>query len=138
MGGYVDVSTEVGIRAERFPLLLDSFLENPFFGGTYHNQHLYFMNKFAMLGLLGTLPFIAFLISHVKANMKYFNKVFTFYYLISLFSFIALGLFKALFGREIWYMFFLILPAISHIDFLPLISMKALTLKIKTNENRPT
>jgi hypothetical protein len=117
-GGEVGVSTETGIRAERFPLLLDSFLSNPIFGGKYHNHHMFWMNKLAMLGLVGTIPFILVLVSYVRINVKTFDKLKNYYFLLSVFSIITLGFTKALFGKELWYIYFVIMPALYYTTLL--------------------
>ena len=115
-GSYKD--TGAGIRASRFPLNWESFTSNPLYGGQYGNGHLHWMNKLAVFGLLGTIPFVLIIYKYIKINLKYFNKEFAFYFLLSLFSIITLGAIKALSGREIWFTFFVLLPGFYYLPLL--------------------
>jgi len=113
--------TAAGYRMERYPLLWESFISNPLYGGKYWNIHLFWMNKLAVYGLLGTIPFLIIIYSHIKNNLRYFDKEFAFYFLLSMLSIIALGSMKALEGRELWYVFFIIIPGFY---YMPLIKKK--------------
>ena len=113
---YVENNAISG-RYARYPLLMQSFLSNPIWGGKEWNGHLFWMNKLAVYGLLGTLPFIYIIYYYVK-NIKYFDDEFSFYFLLSIFSIIGLGLMKALMGRELWYTFFIILPGFYYLQYL--------------------
>ena len=114
-------SSEKSTVSSVIPLLWKSFISNPIFGGKYTNIHLYWMNKLAVYGLLGTIPFLIFIYNSIKNNLKYYDKEFTFYYLLSIFSIIALGFMKALVGIELWYVFFIVLPGFY---YLPLLNSK--------------
>jgi len=116
-GGTVENNAISG-RYARYPLLMQSFLSNPLWGGKEWNGHLFWMNKLAVYGLLGTLPFIYIIYYYVKKNIKYFDDEFSFYFLLSIFSIIGLGLMKALVGRELWYTFFIILPGFYYLQYL--------------------
>ncbi len=116
-GGTVENNAISG-RYARYPLLMQSFLSNPLWGGKEWNHHLFWMNKLAVYGLLGTLPFIYIIYYYVKKNIKYFDDEFSFYFLLSIFSIIGLGLMKALMGRELWYTFFIILPGFYYLQYL--------------------
>ena len=116
-GGTVE-NNAINTRYARYPLLIQSFLSNPIWGGKEWNGHLFWMNKLAVYGLLGTLPFIYIIYYYVKKNIKYFDDEFSFYFLLSIFSIIGLGLMKALMGRELWYTFFIILPGFYYLQYL--------------------
>ncbi len=116
-GGTVE-NNAISRRYARYPLLMQSFLSNPLWGGKEWNGHLYWMNKLAVYGLLGTLPFIYIIYYYVKKNIKYFDDEFSFYFILSIFSIIGLGLMKALVGRELWYTFFIILPGFYYLQYL--------------------
>lgn len=116
-GGTVE-NNAISYRYARYPLLMQSFLSNPLWGGKEWNGHLFWMNKLAVYGILGTLPFIYIIYYYVKKNIKYFNDEFSFYFLLSIFSIIGLGLMKALCGRELWYTFFIILPGFFYLQYL--------------------
>ncbi len=119
--------TGIGGRAERYSLLWDLFLRNPVFGHSvggagYKNwfggAHLYWMNKLAVYGLLGTIPFLIIIYKSIKMNLRFFNNEFVYYFLLSMFSIIALGAMKLLVGRELWYTFFIILPGMYYLPLL--------------------
>jgi hypothetical protein len=115
-GGYEGTGT--GERASRYPLLWDSFISNPIYGGKDFNGHLHWMNKLAVFGLLGTLPFLWIVAQQIRTNLKIFDKEFSFYFLLSMLSIIALGCIKALGGKELWYMYFIIIPGFYYIPLL--------------------
>ena len=125
-GGTVE-NNAISTRYARYPLLMQSFLSNPLWGGKEWNGHLFWMNKLSVYGLLGTLPFIYIIYYYVKKNIKYFDDEFSFYFLLSIFSIIGLGLMKALVGRELWYTFFIILPGFYYLQYLK----QPQTIKIK-------
>jgi len=50
--------------------------------------------------------------------LRYFDKQFAFYFLLSVFSIIALGTMKTLTGRDLWYTFFIILPGFYYLPLL--------------------
>ena len=128
-GGTVE-NNAINTRYARYPLLIQSFLSNPIWGGKEWNGHLFWMNKLAVYGLLGTLPFIYIIYYYVKKNIKYFYDEFSFYFLLSIFSIIGLGLMKALVGRELWYTFFIILPGFYYLQYLK----QPQIIKIKKNK----
>jgi len=102
------VHSEIGIRADRYPLLLEAFKANPILGHFIYGRsydislgaHLHWMNKLAVYGLLGTVPFFYIIYNFIKGSIKYFDKEFIFYFLLSTFSIIALGLMKTLWGKR--------------------------------------
>jgi len=124
-------ATGIGERADRWPLLIKAFVENPILGyaSGYENKnigaggHLYWMNKLTIIGILGFIPFLIIHYNFIKTALKLFNKnnEFTFYFLLSIFSVIALGLMKNLAGRELWFTYFIVLPGMY---FLPLLKKK--------------
>ena len=123
--GYYEGS-EIGYRSVRYPLLLKSFIAHPLLGHFVYDRtndifigyHLHWMNKLAVYGILGTIPFFYIIYNFIKGSMKYFDKEFTFYFLLSTFSIVALGLMKTLWGREMWYVFFIIVPGYYYLPLL--------------------
>jgi len=121
IGNYT--STAITVRADRYPLLLNSFFANPlsghYFAGLTNDigegAHLHWMNKLASYGLLGSLPFFYIIYTFIKGSLKYFQKEFVFYFLLAVLSIVVLGLMKALAGREMWYMFFVIVPGLYYL-----------------------
>lgn len=120
------VGTAVSTRAERYPLLIESFIANPLLGHYYSGRtndigagaHIHWMYKITLYGLLGSFPFFYIIYMYIKNSLKYFDKEFAFYFFISVFSIIVLGLMKALAGRELWYMFFVIVPGYYYLRLL--------------------
>jgi hypothetical protein len=113
-------------RAERYPLLIKSFIQNPLLGHFSTNRiydissgaHLQWMYKLSAYGLVGSIPFFYILYEFIKGNIKYFNKEFIIYFILSTFSIIILGSMKVVAGRETWYAFFIILPGLYYFPLL--------------------
>lgn len=125
-------------RLERYPLLWDAFKMRPVFGyylseNTYSigaGAHLYFMYRLTAFGLINFIFFSAIFILHIKFNMKVFNENYAFYFLLSSLSVILLGLIKTLGGRELWYMYFFLIPGLY---YLPVIKGRNTKLSIANN-----
>lgn len=117
-----DVSTEAGSRASRYPALWKAFIASPWFGDASYNSsydnelatggHLYWMSRLALWGIFGFLGYLFILRNIFKPVLRLFDNEFRFYYYLSLFSIIALGLLKNLDGREIYLMLFIIIPGL--------------------------
>lgn len=123
---YESDGTGTGGRMDRYPMLMNAFLINPFLGYYLTPEvndigsggHLYWMNKLTILGIFG---FVAFLLIHyifIKSNLKYFNKEYLYYYVLSVISILILGLFKNLTGRETWFLYFVLLPGLFYLPLL--------------------
>jgi hypothetical protein len=129
--GELNEKTEVGGRFERYPLLWKGFKVNPVTG--FYNSgrtfdiapggHLYWMNKLTVYGIMGFIPFILIFYFYIKKCIKQFDPEFNYYFLISAFSGIGLGLMKSLFGEDFWSMFFFLLPSLY---YLPLLKKKTI------------
>ena len=121
-----NVSSEIGLRSERYPLLFKAFIANPLFGNFFSDRpidisagaHIHWMYKLGAYGILGAIPFFYIIFYFIKGSIKYFDKDFVFYFLLSIFSIIGLGLMKALSGREMWYTFFIIVPGFYYLPLL--------------------
>jgi len=125
--GGSTIGTGIGGRLGRYQLLWDLFLSNPVFGhsaggagyaNTFGGAHLHWMNKLAVYGLLGTIPFFIIIYKSIKLNLRYFNNEYVYYFLLSMFSIIALGAMKLLVGRELWYTVFIVLPGMYYLPLL--------------------
>lgn len=118
--------TMVASRIARYPLLWDAFRKSPFLGHFFEKNdynigpgaHLYFMYRLTAFGILNFVLFFWIFIKHIKYNIRIFSQSFSFYFLLSALSIIILGLIKNLAGRELWYMYFFIIPGLY---YLPLI-----------------
>lgn len=101
---------EVAARSMRFPVLLSNFFSSPVIGSLEGNQHLHWMNKLSLFGLLGTLPFFYIIWSlHNDIKSKLIPSL-RYGYSIVFYSYILLGMIKAAHLREIMIMIFFIVP----------------------------
>lgn len=125
---FINQSVESGTkgRIDRFPLLWKAFTENPMLGHFFSNRgfkieeggHIYFMYRLAAFGIINFIPFIIIYIRHIKTNLRIFNQRFNFFFLLSALSIIIMGLMKNLGSRELWYMYFFIVPGLYYLPIL--------------------
>lgn len=124
-GGFE--GTAAGGRAARWPILWKSFQANPLFGhflSSLKNEdiapggHLYWMNKFAVYGLVGTVPFIYILYKNFKYSLSFFEEEFNFYFILSALAIVALGLMKVIAGAEMWFTYFVLVPGMYYLQLL--------------------
>ncbi len=126
---FEDEKTMTGSRIARYPLLWEAFKNHPFNGHFIEESdykigegaHIYFMYRLTAFGILNFIMFIIIFINHIKSNIKIFSERFSFYFLLSALSILVLGLMKNLAGRELWYMYFFIIPGLY---YLPILKMK--------------
>lgn len=126
---FEDEKTMTGSRIARYPLLWEAFKNHPFNGHFIEESdykigegaHIYFMYRLTAFGIFNFILFIIIFIKHIKSNIKIFSESFSFYFLLSALSIIFLGLMKNLAGRELWYMYFFILPGLY---YLPIINKR--------------
>lgn len=94
---------EIEGRASRIPLTLEAFRRSPFVGGgRIVNSHVYWLNYAAQFGLLGLIPLILVVWQYFKTIIKGKRSEYRFYQLITLLTFLVLGLIKALLGFPIF------------------------------------
>lgn len=119
----IDISnTEMGYRLERFPMLWLAFVASPIFGDASYNSryayelskgaHLFWMSRLALWGIVGFVPFIWLLYRNFKEIYFFFSSEFRFYYLLSVLSFVALGLIKYVNFIESFLVLFVIIPGL--------------------------
>ncbi|MCE5348298.1 MAG: hypothetical protein LLG13_18685 [Bacteroidales bacterium] len=124
-----DNTTDAGLRAGRYPMLINAFVKSPFLGYYYLSEgndndydinggHLYWMNKITVTGLIGLLLFGIIFYIFLKTNLKYFNQTYKFFYILASFSILSYGLIKNIAGRETWYAFFIIIPGLYYLPLL--------------------
>jgi hypothetical protein len=125
-------SSGTAARAERYPMLLETFIKSPLLGCyafadvsrrgyTGEGAHLYWMNKLTVTGILGFMFFLFIPYNFIKNRLLIFDSNYKFYYLLAALSILSYGLMKALAGRETWYTFFILLPGLY---YLPLLKKK--------------
>lgn len=110
-------------RASRYPLLLNSLMDDPIFGSfssyqsTYQEEgaHLYFMNRLAIWGIPVFLFFVYVLGKLVVRIRMLFIDEFKYYYLLSVLAFILFGLTKNIAGREPFIILFIIIPGLYYL-----------------------
>lgn len=133
LGGYG--GTGAGHRAARYPLLLEAFFKAPFLG-YFSNEgmldiapgaHIFWMYKLTVFGVLAFVGFLTVFYVYIKNSLKMFDQEFTFYFFLSVFSVIGLGLIKNLAGRELWYMLFFLIPGLYHLSLLQRNHKKTIT-----------
>jgi hypothetical protein len=130
MGAQIeDSGTSTGSRIERYPQLMNVFVQQPMLGcyfltDQYHSgydqegAHLYWMNKLTITGIIGILIFFLIPYYFIRDTLPYFNSEYSFYYIIASLSILSYGLMKVIGGRETWYMFFIILPGLFYLPSL--------------------
>jgi hypothetical protein len=129
---FENKNTETSIRAERYPILYESFIKSPFLGCYYLSDkstnkynivggHLYWMNKLTTTGIIGLIIFLIIPFNFIKNTLKNFNSTYKFYFILAILSILCYGLTKNISGKEAWYAFFIILPAMY---YLPLLKKK--------------
>lgn len=122
----VDKTTDIGRRAERYPLLFEALSLKPFLGHSSYDSnmnigagaHLYWMNRLAIWGIPGFLFFIFVLYKLFRNIGSQFEPGYRYYYFLSVMTVILLGLTKAIGGREPWLILIIIIPGMY---YLPLI-----------------
>lgn len=106
--------TTVEQRLQRVLWNLDTISRYPLFGNATYNPaasfHLFWLYFIASLGLVGFLPFLVTMVLHVRQNLASYQGNYNYYYLLSMSSFIAMGMMKNVTG---WFMYlvpFFIVP----------------------------
>ncbi len=124
-----DESSELGSRAQRFPMLYSTFVESPYLGCFYkpnsfaygykeEGAHLYWMNKLTTTGIIGIIFFSLILIMHIRINLKQIRKDYIIFYILASLSIIAYGFLKVIEGRPAWVTFFVLIPGINYLYLL--------------------
>ena len=117
------------VRASRYPLLLDAFSKAPMFGHASYDAsidvseggHLAWMNKLAQWGIPMFLVYCYLLYKIFNSVYLHFKDTFAFYYILSVLTFVFMGLMKTGGGRESLLMLIIIIPGMY---FSPLLKMK--------------
>jgi len=108
--------TSFEARFQRVYWNLETFSKNPLFGASALNEsasfHLYWLYLFASFGLVGTIPFIYYIVKTARFMLDNLDKEAGAYYLLSLAVFIMMGMTKNITG---WFMYlvpFFIVPGL--------------------------
>jgi len=128
-GANINNNTAAGLRAERYPILMESFLKSPLLGCFFlsdktglkykgEGAHLYWMNKLTITGIIGLIFFLFIPYKFIRNNLKQFDSTYRFYYILASLSILCYGLIKVVGGRETWYTFLIILPGLYYLPLL--------------------
>jgi len=128
-GASIDNTTAAAGRAERYPMLMETFVKSPLLGcyflsdeyGNGYNAeggHLHWMNKLTITGIIGMIIFLLIPYYFIKNSLRYFNSSYKFYYILASFSILCYGLIKVIAGRETWYAFLILLPGLYYLPLL--------------------
>lgn len=113
-------------RAARYPELLEVFLTNPLFGSASNSEstynqagaHLYWMNRLAVFGILGFSMMLLYHVYFLRTQIKAFNEAYVVYFLLACFAILSYGLIKSIGGRQVWFMYFVIIPGAYYLPLL--------------------
>lgn len=111
-GGLGEGNTGIEERASRIPVLWESFLNSPIFGGGIDNAHLHWLNKLSVFGLFGVIPYFILLFSEIKFNLKRMNSKYYFFYILAIVSFLFQGYMKSLLGNGVMITIYFLIPAV--------------------------
>ena len=114
-GGAIE--TEEGSvegRASLTALTLKVFIGNPIFGDShgYIGGHNYFIDRFALYGIIGVIPFFVMLFYLYRSAIRYLPPNKRGIYQLIFLGFIALGLLKNMSGMDYWLFMFCFYPFI--------------------------
>lgn len=123
----VDETSEVGIRASRYPMLLEALLASPFKGDASYKSpysiapgfHIWWMFKLTVWGIPGFLFFVFVLykiFESIASALK--DSEIRFYYFLSVLAFVIIGLMKNIHGREPWLMLIVVIPGLYYLSIL--------------------
>ncbi|MBN8547152.1 MAG: hypothetical protein J0L60_13555 [Ignavibacteria bacterium] len=118
----LDDEGSITSRAERYPQLWETFIDNPLDGSASnpnHNSrsmhsggHLYWMSRLTLWGLPMFLVFLFILYKLFYHVGSVLTSDYRFYFHLSVLSIILLGFMKNIGGREVVYTLFLIIPGL--------------------------
>lgn len=110
--GFEAYETHIGRRADRIPYQLSQFYTSPFLGGGESLEHNYWLDRLAMFGLLGILPWVLVIAHQIKSNLMRISPNEHSYYIIIMLLFIAMGFIKNMGQTLVQVFIFFIIPAL--------------------------
>lgn len=115
-------ASAIGGRANRYPMLWEAFIAQPFFGDASYNSpydfelrqggHLYFMSRLTLWGILGFVVFVYLLFRIINTVYKNLDYDIRFYYVIAIFGVVLFGLTKNLIPKEIYLYLIFVIPGL--------------------------
>ncbi|GAB6147246.1 hypothetical protein JCM12294_46920 [Desulfocicer niacini] len=112
---YQENASHAGQRLGRIPLLWNSFLKNPIFGTGFLTSHAFWFDRLSMLGLVGIMPWVLIFINQIKYTLKNLNQDIKPYYVLSIFTFIMIGMVNHVVSFQIFAVIFFLVPSFAHI-----------------------
>lgn len=105
--------TEAESRLARAPLAYQYFTISPMWGSKIVDPsvgHLFWLNLIAVYGIIGFLPLIYLFLVNFKYVYQIIPDYYRYYYILSIASFIALGMMKNMEGKEMMFIMFFAVP----------------------------
>lgn len=113
-GNQIDDSGDVGIRSGLLNGTVSAFLENPLFGGPKElvGGHNYFLDGFALYGVIGFLPVILLIKNMYKIIINKIPDRAKYAFLLIFIGFVFHGIIKNMSGTDYWNYLFIFYPSI--------------------------
>ena len=110
---YEDVEGTVENRSIKYVITINEFMRHPILGtNELTGGHSSLLDRFANLGLVGSIPFVLFLIFFTKSVLRCLPQNRRFYYLVGLFSALVMLFLKNAMSWAMWLMTLFLLPGI--------------------------
>lgn len=100
-------------RGSRIEGSLSSFLSNPLIGGGHSYMHSYWIDRLALFGILGAIPWVIIWRRFIKLQKSILSEEYYPYFLMGVLLIFIIGILKGISGSEIWIMTFFFLPGMS-------------------------
>lgn len=99
-------------RTNLYKLSLEGFMENPIFGGEKNGGHNFFLDRFALYGIIGMIPFLSMIYIRFRDTYNFISPNTRVTYSICILGFFALGFLKNMSGIDYWTYMFVYIPCI--------------------------
>lgn len=99
-------------RTNLYKRSLEGFMDSPLFGGEKNGGHNFFLDRFALYGVMGMIPFISMMYIRFRDAYYFISPNARVTYLICILGFFALGFLKNMSGIDYWTYMFVYIPCI--------------------------
>lgn len=114
-GNQIEAGNSMEQRDNLHQMSIDSFIENPLFGGGKEGSHSSLLDRLGAVGLVGFIPYLFFLYIVVITTLHSFiNRKSKITFLIVAFCAFTLLYTKGIFGQECWLFFIVLAPVVLH------------------------
>ena len=108
---YGRTTGDMAARSDLYGETIDRIFESPMFGTSEKiGHHSSFLDRLAVFGVFGIMPYFLFFYNQFKLALKYINKEYRLYYLEGLTVALLMLLFKDMDEWEVFFMLFTVLP----------------------------